>query len=198
MFFRGEEMSRRLLKKGAKNGYIFDKMGYVMPRLNDKTVMDAVRIVTTQTPVVAKVLPIGEPYRCHWNAVNFAERLGGKAVRGYRVDLSASGILEVYDHSVVQIGDKFIDVTPYYGITKSMFVGSDRDLPEFRESIIHPRLPQYGVNNARTKPNFNIPLTREAQDLLDRDVASISARVEAARLWEEGVLNRAHIIVVRF
>ena len=188
-------MSRNLLKK---NPYKFDKMGYATPRLYDKAVMAVLRIVTKQTPVITKVRPIGEEYHCHDNATKFAALFGGKAVRGYRVELSASGFLEVVDHSVIHAGNEWVDVTPYHGTKASMFVLMDRELPVISETYILPTMANLGPQYTRTLPNFSIPLTREGQATLDKCMGSISARVEESRLWDEGVLNRAHIIVVRF
>jgi len=171
-------MSRRLLKKGAHNGYTFDGMGYATPRLNDKAAMAALQIVTKQAPVIAEVRPLGEERFCHRNAAKFALLLGGEPVRGYRVELCVAGFLEAVDHSVVQVGDGLIDVTPYHGTRKSMFVRADRDLP--------------------SKPCFVIPLTCGGQRIAIEGMGSYSALVEEARLWDEGALTRFNTIVVRF
>jgi len=188
-------MSRRLLKKGAHNGYTFDGMGYATPRLNDKAAMAALQIVTKQAPVIAEVRPLGEERFCHRNAAKFALLLGGEPVRGYRVELCVAGFLEAVDHSVVQVGDGLIDVTPYHGTRKSMFVRADRDLPAMRDSYVHK---YEGRQSCTSKPCFVIPLTCGGQRIAIEGMGSYSALVEEARLWDEGALTRFNTIVVRF
>jgi hypothetical protein len=188
-------MSRRLLKKGAHNGYTFDGMGYATPRLNDKAAMAALQIVTKQAPVIAKVQPLGDEYYCHRNAVKFAPELGGKPIRGYRVELSLFGFLEVVDHSVVDVNGEHIDVTPYHGTRKSMFVRADRELPTIQDAYVHP----YGGRESTTgKPCFVIPLTCAGQRAAVESMGSYSAMVGEARLWDEGALTRSNTIVMRF
>ena len=43
-----------------RSRYSFDSMGYALPRLDDNDAMEALRLVTSQTPVVAKVRPVGK------------------------------------------------------------------------------------------------------------------------------------------
>jgi hypothetical protein len=189
------EMNGGSLEKDSRHGCVFDRMGYATPKLCDQAVMDALRIVTKQAPVLAKMAPRGMPYLCHVNAATHAEQFGGRPVRGYRVELSAFGFLELIDHSVIQVGDDFVDVTPYHGAQESMFVAADRDLPTISDSYIHPHA---GRQYAQTKPCFLIPLTREGQTVALKDMGSCSAQVEEARLWDEGMLTRANTIVLRF
>ena len=181
-----------------KPSYSFDSMGYALPRLDDEDAMKALRLVTSETPVIAKMRPLGKEYMCHQNAERLAKQFGGEAVRGYRVELSVNDILEVMDHSVIRAGDSFYDVTPYFDAKRSMFVGFDRLLPEFYETSFNPMFPQYGVRRVLGRPNFFIPLTPHGQRTLHKRVGSAGKVVKESELGRDDIWDRHNIIVERF
>jgi hypothetical protein len=189
---------RKREEQPGRHGYEFDEMGYALPKANDQDALEAIRLVTDGHIEFAQVIPLGAPKaRSHQNCADLASHFGGQWVRGFKVEVTANGVLEMTDHSVIRVSDRLIDVTPFYNKEQSCFVTSTMELQEVEEPILNPLRPDYG-QLANAKPSFFMPLSEQAQRVMIQRMEMVGKKVRQRDVRDASKLNRHNILVIRY
>ncbi len=189
---------RKREERPGRDGYEFDEMGYALPKTDDQDALEAIRLVTDGQIEFAQVIPLGAPKsRSHQNCADLASHFGGQSVRGFKVEVTANGVLEMTDHSVIRASDRLIDVTPFYNKERSCFVTSTMELKEVEEPVLNPLRPDYG-QLASAKPSFFMPLSEQAQRVMIQRMEMVGKKVRQRDVRDPSKLNRHNILVIRY
>lgn len=189
---------RKREERPGRDGYQFDEMGYALPKPDDEGALEAIRLVTDGQIEFAQVVPLGAPKaRSHQNCADLASHFGGLPIRGFKVEVTANGVLEMTDHSVIRASDKLIDVTPFYNTERSCFVTSTMEFPELEEPVLNPLRPDYG-QLARARPSFFLPLSEQAQRVMVQRMEMVGKKVRQRDIRDASKINRHNILVIRY